>query len=119
MRVVPGLAVLAALLALVAGCGGGGDKSSNGATTSSKAPTFSGQIAGAGATSQQAAQKVWIGAVKKQWPDVTISYAAVGSSAGRTKFAAGGVAYGATDTALAGAQLAQAQKRCGGVDRLV
>jgi phosphate transport system substrate-binding protein len=79
----------------------------------------SGQIAGAGASSQQAAQEAWIAAFQTSNPGVTISYDPVGSGGGREQFGAGAVAYAGTDVPLEGEEFAKGQERCGGADDLI
>jgi phosphate transport system substrate-binding protein len=92
-----------------------------GGGSSSAAPKVdaSGQIAGAGASSQQAAQEAWIAAFQTTNTSVTISYDPVGSGGGREQFGAGAVAYGATDVALEGEEFTKGQQRCGGADKLI
>lgn len=79
----------------------------------------SGQIAGAGASSQQAAQTAWIAGFQKGNSGVTISYDPVGSGGGREQFGAGAVAYGTSDVVLTADELTRSQQRCGGVDNLI
>jgi phosphate transport system substrate-binding protein len=64
------------------------------------ASTLSGQIDGAGASSQGSAQEAWIAAFQIANPDVTITYDPTGSGAGREAFIAGGVAFAGTDSTL-------------------
>ena len=109
------IAVLAsaAILGLaIAACGGGSDEGSGGGGSSSA--EVSGEIAGAGATSQQAAQEAWIATFEGENSDVTISYDPVGSGGGREQFISGGVAYAGSDAALSSeeGELEKAAKRC-------
>jgi phosphate transport system substrate-binding protein len=116
------LAVIAsaAILALgVAACGGSDDSTSSGSTdngSGGSAPSaeVSGEIAGAGASSQQAAQEAWIAEFSNANSGATISYDPVGSGGGREQFISGGVAYGASDTPLSEeeGELGKAIKRC-------
>lgn len=118
------LAVFAAACVLVLGlaaCGGGSSSSSSSTGESSEsegggAPSTeaSGEIAGAGSTAQEAAQKAWIAEFENANGGATISYDGVGSGGGREKFIAGAVAYGASDTPLSESEgeLAGAVKRC-------
>ncbi|MGI8660352.1 MAG: phosphate ABC transporter substrate-binding protein PstS [Thermoleophilaceae bacterium] len=100
----------ALVLALgVAACGGDGEGGGG----------LSGEIAGAGASSQDAAQQSWIAGFQEDNPEVTISYDPVGSGGGREQFIAGGSAYAGSDDALEGEELMGAQERCGGPDQLV
>ena len=89
------LAVLAAACVLVLGlaaCGGSGSSSSSSSESSSsenessgEAPSadVSGEIAGAGSTAQEAAQKAWIAEFENANGGATISYDGVGSGGGR------------------------------------
>jgi phosphate transport system substrate-binding protein len=102
------LAVFAAFPALVLGltaCGGGGGSGSG----------ASGEIAGAGSTAQEAAQKAWIAEFENADGGATISYDGVGSGGGREKFIAGAVAYAGSDTPLSESEgeLGEAIERCG------
>lgn len=92
------LAILASLAVLAIGvsaCGSSDDSSS-----ASSGGDLSGQIAGAGATSQEAAQEAWIAEFENANSGATVSYDAVGSGGGREQFIAGGVAYAGSDAAL-------------------
>ena len=120
------LAVLAAACVLVLGlaaCGGSGSSSSSSSESSSsenessgEAPSaeVSGEIAGAGSTAQEAAQKAWIAEFENANGGATLSYDGVGSGGGREKFISGGVAYAGSDTPLSESEgeLAEAVKRC-------
>src|SRR6201995_5684664 len=110
------LAIFAAAFALVLGlaaCGGGGSSSSSSSSSSESessgggeseggAPSaeVSGEIAGAGSTAQEAAQKAWIAEFENANGGATISYDGVGSGGGREKFISSGVAYAGSDTPL-------------------
>jgi phosphate transport system substrate-binding protein len=120
------LAVFAAACVLVLGlaaCGGGSSSSSGSSNESSEsesegggAPSTeaSGEIAGAGSTAQEAAQKAWIAEFENANGGATISYDGVGSGGGREKFISGGVAYAGSDTPLSESEgeLGKAIKRC-------
>jgi phosphate transport system substrate-binding protein len=118
------LAVFAAACVLVLGlaaCGGGSSSSSSSGSESSEsegggAPSSeaSGEIAGAGSTAQEAAQKAWIAEFENANGGATISYDGVGSGGGREKFISKGVAYAGSDTPLSESEgeLAEAVKRC-------
>jgi phosphate transport system substrate-binding protein len=123
------LAVFAAALVLVLGlaaCGGSGSSSSSSSNESSEsggenesggeAPSaeVSGEIAGAGSTAQEAAQKAWIAEFENANSGATISYDGVGSGGGREKFISGAVAFAGSDTPLSEdeGELGKAIKRC-------
>lgn len=100
-----------AVLALgVSACGGDDDDDSG--SSGDQASGLSGEIAGAGASSQEAAQEAWIAGFQENNPDATVSYDPVGSGGGREQFVAGGTAYGGTDAALEGEELTGAEDRC-------
>ncbi len=121
------LAVLAAACVLVLGlaaCGGSGSSSSSSSESSSsenesggEAPSaeVSGEVAGAGSTAQEAAQKAWIAEFENANGGATLSYDGVGSGGGREKFISSGVAFAGSDTPLSESEgeLAAAVKRCG------
>jgi phosphate transport system substrate-binding protein len=97
----------ACILALgMAACGGDSESGSSAGV--------SGEIAGAGATSQEAAQEAWIAEFVNQNSGATVSYDPVGSGGGREQFIAGGVAYAGSDAALEEeeGELSKAMKRC-------
>src|SRR5690348_1126708 len=113
----------AAIIALgVAACGGSDDStsSSGGGSTESSgggevaSAEVSGEIAGAGASSQQAAQEAWIAEFSNANSGATISYDPVGSGGGREQFISGGVAYAGSDAALSTeeGELEKAEKQC-------
>src|SRR5262245_26683065 len=124
-RLVLALALVAALAFGVAACGGDDDSSDNSGSSSSSQTgssgggNVSGEIAGAGASSQGSAQEAWIAGFQDKNPDATVSYDPVGSGGGREQFVAGGTAFAGSDSALADDELTGAQDRCGGVDNLV
>ena len=97
--VQPVLAALAAALALgVAACGASNDDATLRAARQRRAgdgetaEALSGNLAGAGASSQEAAMQAWIAGFQDANPDATISYDPVGSGGGREQFIAGGTA---------------------------
>jgi len=93
------LAVLAfaSILALgVAACGSSSDETDS----SSGSGSLSGEVAGAGATSQEAAQEAWTANFENENSGATISYDPVGSGGGREQFIAGGVGFAGSDAAI-------------------
>jgi phosphate transport system substrate-binding protein len=75
--------------------------------TPTEAPAgLSGTIAGAGASSQGAAEEAWIAAFQTVNTDVDITYDGSGSGAGREAFIGGGVAFAGTDSALSDDEIA-------------
>src|SRR5262245_31654738 len=118
-RFMPVLAVGAALAFAACGASNESDSSSTPAATGGGESTpaaaeLSGNLTGAGASSQEAAQQAWIAGFQEANPDVTIAYDPVGSGGGREQFVAGGTQYGGTDSHFADEELTGAQERCGG-----
>lgn len=106
----------------IAGCGDDDDSGDSGSTTAaaSGGGDLSGTLAGAGATSQQAAQTAWIAGFQTANPGATVSYQPIGSGGGRTQFLDGATAFAGSDSPLdEEEELPQAQKVCGGVDNVV
>jgi phosphate transport system substrate-binding protein len=118
-RLMTSLAACGALAFGAAACGDDGGDGGDSASTGEQSRQLSGSISGAGASSQDAAKEAWIAGFQQQNPEVTVSYDPVGSGGGREQFAAGGVAFAGSDSALADEELAAAQKRCGGPDKLI
>ncbi|ACQ81668.1 phosphate ABC transporter, periplasmic phosphate-binding protein [Beutenbergia cavernae DSM 12333] len=117
-------AVAAGAALLLAACGGNADGSENGTdgeeTTDggSNAADLSGVLAGAGASSQEAAMAGWQAGFGDLAPNVQFSYDAVGSSGGREQFLSGGVQFAGSDAALDPDELAAATERCFGGEAL-
>ncbi|RKN09680.1 phosphate ABC transporter substrate-binding protein PstS [Streptomyces radicis] len=109
-------------LALVTACSsdnedngnGDGDTGGNGGEETSE---LSGTIAGAGASSQEAAMGAWMAGFNALHPDVTVEYDPSGSGAGREQFLAGGTDFGGTDAYFSEeeGELEGATERCGEV----
>jgi phosphate transport system substrate-binding protein len=105
-------AALAGTLSLAA-CGasnegGGTDSGGNGSGQ------LSGDLVGAGASSQQAAMQAWQAGFNAEQPEVNLSYDPVGSGGGREQFLAeGGTDFAGSDAALDDEELTQAEARCG------
>jgi len=92
----------------VAACGGDSESGGSG----SDGTAVSGEIAGAGASSQEAAMNAWIAAFGNENPGANVSYDPVGSGGGREQFIAGGTAFGGTDSAMDETELQDVAKRC-------
>lgn len=123
-RFMPACAAAVATLAFAA-CGASNEDEPASPATGGSTPAaeqaaeLSGNLAGAGASSQEAAMQAWIAGFQEANPDTTISYDAVGSGGGREQFVAGGTAFGGTDSHLKDEELTGAQERCGGPDNLI
>ncbi len=120
-----GTAVVAGALALtLAACssdGADGSDTEPGGTESSSGSdleNLSGELAGAGASSQENAVAGWIAGFNDMAPGVTVTYDAVGSGGGREQFIAGATQFAGSDAALDEEELADAQERCYGGDVL-
>jgi phosphate transport system substrate-binding protein len=98
-------------MALVVGVAACGDSEDSGSGSSGD---LSGEFAGAGATSQEAAQEAWTANFENENSGATVSYDPVGSGGGREQFTAGGVAFAGSDAAISDeeGELKAAQKRC-------
>jgi phosphate transport system substrate-binding protein len=113
-----GIAATGAIL--LAGCGAANEAAAPaGGGEAPAASDVSGTVAGAGATSQQAAMEAWIAGFSSVAPDATINYDPTGSGAGRTQFTAGAVQFAGSDAALDAEELPAAQQVCGGPDNLI
>ncbi|MCW2683343.1 MAG: Extra-cellular phosphate-binding protein [Blastococcus sp.] len=108
-------AVLSAALAgtlTLAACGAANE---GGATdTGSSSGQLSGDLVGAGASSQQAAMEAWQAGFQGEYPDVQFSYDPVGSGGGREQFIGGSTDFAGSDSALDEEELAAARERCAG-----
>jgi phosphate transport system substrate-binding protein len=111
-----GIAAGSALL--LAGCGASNEAPAGG-DAGAAAANVAGTIAGAGATSQQAAMEAWIAGFSSVAPDATVNYDPTGSGAGRTQFTAGAVQFAGSDAALDDEELPAAQQVCGGPDNVI
>jgi phosphate transport system substrate-binding protein len=71
-----------------------------GATADESTSTLAGNLVGAGASSQDAAQQAWIAGFQTANPDVTIDYDPSGSGAGRETFLEGASDFAGSDRAF-------------------
>ncbi|NEK87524.1 phosphate ABC transporter substrate-binding protein PstS [Blastococcus saxobsidens] len=104
---------LAGTLALAA-CGASNESGNGGGGGGSDEQSLSGDLVGAGASSQQAAMEAWQAGFQGEYPDVNFSYDPVGSGGGREQFVAGNTDFAGSDAALDEEELAAAQERCAG-----
>lgn len=88
--------------------------STTGAVATSEAPALAGNLAGAGASSQESAMEAWRAGFQSLNPDVTITYDPVGSGGGRTQFIDGAVAFAGSDSLMNDEEYAGAAARCDG-----
>jgi len=99
-------------LALALGVAACGSSDSDSGSSGSSGDAVSGEIAGAGASSQEAAMAAWVAGFQENNPDANIAYDPVGSGGGREQFIAGGTDFGGTDTPMDETELADVAKRC-------
>ena len=105
---------LAGSLALGA-CGAANETgNAAGSGTGGSGQELSGDLVGAGASSQQAAMEAWQAGFQGEYPDVQFSYDPVGSGGGREQFLAGATDFAGSDAPLDDEELATAQERCAG-----
>lgn len=110
-----GAVALTGVVALTLAACSSGSSAEPGETSGGDASTeLSGSLAGAGASSQEKAVAGWIAGFNDTYPDVTVSYDAVGSGGGREQFLAGAVQFAGSDAALKEDELEQAVERCEG-----
>ncbi|WP_026459779.1 phosphate ABC transporter substrate-binding protein PstS [Schaalia suimastitidis] len=101
-----------ALTVSLAACGSNSTDSTD-SSTDTTTTALSGDLAGAGASSQESAMEAWKAGYADVAPNVTVSYDAVGSGAGITQFADGQVSWAGSDAPLEGDEIAAAEARCG------
>ncbi|WP_188742550.1 phosphate ABC transporter substrate-binding protein PstS [Agromyces bauzanensis] len=92
---VPAVIAVTAALAL-SSCA----SNEGGATPEESPSSLSGNLVGAGASSQDAAQKAWTAGFQTANPDVTINYDPTGSGAGRETFLQGASDFAGSDRAF-------------------
>ena len=115
----PSVAVLALSISLTA-CGAGNETDTgSGSDSSSAGGGLSGDLNGAGASSQEKAQGAWAtGFQGANDGNVTVNYDPVGSGDGRTNFISGGTSFAGSDSYLSDdeGELSGAKERCNGED---
>jgi len=109
------VASAAALTLLLSACTASNENTATTSATSDTpaSMTLSGELNGAGASTQQVAMEAWRAKFQTANPDLTINYDPVGSGGGRTAFLDGSVAWAGSDAALAEDEYASAVTRCG------
>lgn len=117
----PSVAALALSISLTA-CGAGNESDADTSGDSGSSETsggLSGDLNGAGASSQEKAQGAWAtGFQGMNEGNVTVNYDPVGSGDGRTNFIEGGVSFAGSDSYLTDdeGELSAAKERCNGED---
>ncbi|GAB7193350.1 phosphate ABC transporter substrate-binding protein PstS [Kineococcus sp. NUM-3379] len=113
-------AAVPAALALALGLSACGASNENAGTAPSEGPSasseaaLSGDLNGAGASSQKAAMDAWVAGFTAQNADVNVNYDPAGSGAGREQFLAGAVDFAGSDSYLKDEELEQAKEACAG-----
>src|ERR1700712_6086986 len=99
-------------------CGAANEKTGSASTGSGSSTQLSGELSGAGASSQEKAQEAWATGFQGANDGVTVNYDPLGSGDGRKQFIAKGVNFAGSDSALNDdeGELSAAKKRCAGTD---
>ena len=117
-RSVGAVALISAMALSLAACGSdnatGDDATTAGGATTSAGPALSGDLNGAGASTQEAAMGAWRAGFQTANPDVNVNYDPVGSGGGRTQFLAGGVKFAGSDAALTDDEITKSKTTCVG-----
>ena len=114
-RRVGAVALTGALALSLAACGS--DNATGTATKSgsaTQASKLSGDLNGAGASSQESAMAAWRAGFQSTNPDVNVNYDPVGSGGGRTQFLTGGVQFAGSDAALTDDEITKSKTTCVG-----
>lgn len=113
--------ILAGALAttmLAAACGGSSEPaaetSADDLPAAEATPGLSGELVGAGASSQAAGMQGWQAGFQTANPDVTVAYDAIGSGGGRELFLSGGSVFAGSDAALKDDEFETSKDRCAG-----
>lgn len=101
--------VAAGLLVTMAACGDNVDPNE---PVKPSASGVSGDFAGAGASSQQAAVEAWVASFQKKNPHAKISYNPSGSGAGIITFFTGATAWASSDKPLSDDEVTQSKQVC-------
>lgn len=111
--------MIALLVSLLSGCGDNASlhlpyDSALGRVIGQKALTVTGEHAGSGSSTQQAANEAWIAGYENYQPKATLAYDPQGSGAGVTSFLQGAVSWAGSDIPLTSSQRARSKAVCGG-----
>lgn len=113
------VASAAALTLLLSACSASNETTKTSSATSAAPATsaamapLSGELNGAGASTQQVAMEAWRAKFQAANPGLTINYDPVGSGGGRTQFLAGSIGWAGSDAALSADEYKTAQTTCG------
>ena len=106
------IALTGAVALSLTACGSDDPTGSGDVAAAPDAAALSGDLNGAGATSQEKAMDAWRAGFQSANPDVNVNYDPVGSGGGRTQFLDGSVQFAGTDSALTSEELEQAKGVC-------
>jgi phosphate transport system substrate-binding protein len=101
----------------VAACGAANENSGSGTSASAggSADSVSGNLNGAGASTQTVAQETWKAAFEGKNSGATVNYDPIGSGGGREQFLSGATQYGGSDAYLKDEELKKVPSACGEV----
>jgi phosphate transport system substrate-binding protein len=105
-------ALVAASAVALSACGNDPVESTGG--DGGESSGLSGELNGAGASSQESAMEAWRAGFGADNPDVTVAYDPVGSGGGRTQFGEGAVDFAGSDAIMDDDERAAAEATCGG-----
>jgi len=113
------LAGACALALTAAACGSDDPETTDDETVTSDpvsdgAAALSGDLVGAGASSQAAAMEGWLAGYLGVSPDANVSYDPIGSGGGREQFLSGGSDFAGSDAALKDDEFEMSKERCAG-----
>ena len=109
------LASATALTLALAACSSDDETSTTpSATDTETMAPLSGELNGAGASSQEKAQEAWKATFEGDHPGVTLNYDPVGSGGGRTQFLDGATSFAGSDSLMKADEYASAVERCDG-----
>jgi phosphate transport system substrate-binding protein len=113
------MAAVAAMTLLVAACSPSNEETPDSSATTGgngggDVTALSGQLNGAGASSQEAAVAAWVAGFQASHPDVSVNYDPIGSGGGRTQFGDGAVSWAGSDALMDEEEYALAAEACDG-----
>ena len=108
------VASAAALTLALAACSSGDSSDDPTTTPTDGAVALSGELNGAGASSQEKAMEAWRAGFQTANEDVTVNYDPVGSGGGRTQFLDGATSFAGSDGLMDEEEYASAVARCDG-----
>ena len=101
-----------ALSLTAAACGAANEQAPTG-DSGAGSSSMSGNLNGAGASTQTVAQQTWKASFEGENPDATVNYDPIGSGGGREQFLSGAVQFAGSDAYLSDEEIAQIPDTCG------